>query len=562
MTATTTFYERIFRDSSLNSAGGGSSSSSSSTSDRLLDLSLNLTQYTPSVPFTVNIPNIAYLFSTFDPLNGFPFGKMQHDSIDNSDWDMINSSLPIPTNEDSLPLAEFIHVREYLECLSFRKDSLKVTTHDAVFYAIVSFMLRWTSKALEKFSAYSSLANFIAQERRSSINGTSGSVFKLTISPDIIIPYSLATFRIYRQYFDSLDESLFSAAAAAAVIEPKPKFNLFEILCPKFISELRDLYSALRAHAIGTKPGWSSEELTYLQTYLPPPFQLDEQQQHSDASKRIVIEPVRQYYDQYGNNASIKYITGQACVGKSSLIRHLTKGKYNLISRGDLGGFTAKSHCPLSVSGLYYSLNWALRHKNIIGDRGCFDNNVWRAIQEYVDPRYEDTLVDNLLDFFANWLNIPIINSAREERVIIIIDPYIHNCRERMLRRASDGDLLRARIKNYNIVQIMAYYIGARLFSWPVVCVPYTDTKTGIIDDAAYASIARESELFFEHNHDQCKWLRYAKKNWPQSLTNTQNILSSVGQQQQQQQQQLKFDRPIEAFRVNYKYAKQRSIYK
>lgn len=528
-------YDRVYRKSLFDN-------SFSSQDDCLIDLSSNLSEYSPSVPFTASIPNIAYLFSTFDPLNGFPDGKSQHELINSSDWASIESSLPIPNNETSLPLSEFLHAKEYLECVSFRKETLKVTKHDAVFYAIVSFMLRWTPDMLRKFNAHSPLATFISLERRSS-----GKIFKLTINQDIIIPYSLATFRIYRQYFDYIE----------APPLPRPlKFDLFEILSEEFIKELRNFYSALRAHANGTKAEWSRDEIAYLETYMPPPFvaHLDQ----SDPTKRIIIEPVRRFSDQYGNDACIKYITGLACVGKSSLKRHLTK--YNLLSRGDLGGFSAKSHCPLSVSGLYYSLNWALRHKNIIGDRGCFDNNIWRAIQEYVDPRYEDTLVDDLLNFFANWLNIPIINSAREERVIIIIDPYIHNCRERMLRRALDGDLLRARIKNYNIVQIMAYYIGARLFSWPVVCVPYSDTKAGIIDDAAYAGIAREIEFFFEHNQDHCKWLSYANKNWPQYLTNTQNVLSSASQQQQQQP--LKFTRPIEGFNASYEYAKQRSIYK
>lgn len=520
-------YKRIFRKSSLVASH---LVVNDDDEDLIVALSKVLSQSPSKLSdVAINIPNLSYLFSTFDPLNEYPSGQSRHEPINTKDWELIESTLPL-ANGETIPISEFIHLKQYLNCLSFTKDSFKVQNYDAIFYAIISFMLRWPLKILKKFD--SPLAGFVAQEKKNSAH-----IFKLVVGTGgekTIVPYTLSTFRLYRQFFDSQQQQ-------QQQVQPLPKFDLMAVLNDSFIDELRNFYASLRAHANGTKLNWTSQEIASLEDYRrESPFK-------SEAARRLLfIEPVRRYYDQYGNNCCIKYITGQACVGKSSLVRHLTSGKYNLVSRGDLGGFSAKSHCPLSVSGLYYSLNWALRHKNIIGDRGCFDNNVWRAIQEYVDPRYEGTLVDDLLHFFANWLNVPIINAAREERVVIIIDPYIHHCRRRMLSRAEDGDLLRARIKNYNIVQIMAYYIGARLFSWPVVCVPYVNTATGVIDDAAYSKIAQEIEKFFENK--ECKWVISAAVEYP---GNSSNVLPH-----------LKFNKPVEAFNATFDYAKQRSIYK
>jgi hypothetical protein len=108
---------------------------------------------------------------------------------------------------------------------------------------------------------------------------------------------------------------------------------------------------------------------------------------------------------------------------------------------------------------------------------------------QYCDPRYEDTLVDEILKFVNANFNAPSIAYFVGQKGVIFVDPYPSICEQRMLARGTGGDAYRGRLRGYAITQAIAYYTIARLFGWKVFCVPYDESRQ--FDPKRYQDIAK-----------------------------------------------------------------------
>lgn len=187
---------------------------------------------------------------------------------------------------------------------------------------------------------------------------------------------------------------------------------------------------------------------------------------------------------------TIKYVTGTACCGKTSLLNKLRiKLGWFVPTRSCMGGFSGKCNSPAYVASMHASIDYTLSRFSgcAIGDRGPLDNYLWTFIM----PILEDTLKigDNdpvklsahILRSFVHFLNatqnkLSLAYYANHD-VLIVVDPYSSVVRERMLCRGTDNDVHRAHIPYYSLVQNITYAIVAHVFEYNMMVVPYDPDK-------------------------------------------------------------------------------------
>lgn len=180
--------------------------------------------------------------------------------------------------------------------------------------------------------------------------------------------------------------------------------------------------------------------------------------------------------------STIKYVTGTACVGKSSILKKL-KNDYNwqIFSRGQLGTFAGKAKTSLHVAGLHFALDYVLGKRNVIGDRGTIDNPLWTIIMDVIKltqqnptKRLREKLFYRFFELF-DCFNEPALLELSQQNVFILIDNCVSENKKRMRNRGTGNDLHRSSIKSYVLIQNLAYYVCAKLFPrWKLLCVPYT----------------------------------------------------------------------------------------
>lgn len=195
---------------------------------------------------------------------------------------------------------------------------------------------------------------------------------------------------------------------------------------------------------------------------------------------------------------NIRYVTGHACVGKSTTVLKTLKdlGHWEILSRGDLGTFAGKSKSGSVIAGLHNALTYAFENYNVIGDRGLIDNPLWTFIMENVSRTKQYDLVHEFVSFINSSFNMLSLMEFCRHKAVIILDEKCLANRSRMLHRAEGGDWNRARIKYYTHVQGMCYFMVAKMFNWPIFFVPYKKNSDEI-DREAYMVRAREICRFF-----------------------------------------------------------------
>lgn len=187
--------------------------------------------------------------------------------------------------------------------------------------------------------------------------------------------------------------------------------------------------------------------------------------------------------------SKIKYVTGTACVGKSTLMRRINhECGLKIVKRGYLGGFEAKSHEPGAADGLMLALQNTLSNENTIGDRGMFDNTAWRLIMHLLDYKliitnknkklsYRELDVDGIIKLARNFFGAVYspfsIEELKKHTVLVIIDPYPKWNKIRMYNRGTKGDKHRSTILNYVVAQNIVYYIYAMLLDHFILYAPY-----------------------------------------------------------------------------------------
>lgn len=240
--------------------------------------------------------------------------------------------------------------------------------------------------------------------------------------------------------------------------------------------------------------------------------------------KNIVVDDVYE--------PTIKYITGHACVGKSSFVlKGLRDNGWEIASRNNVGSFSSKEDNPAAVAGLYMALNNVLKHPYVIGDRGHIDNAIWVFIMQYCNPDSQKFLIEHFFDFINSSFNLASLYEFSKHKVTVIIDPNSLANKSRMLARAQNGDLNRARIKYYTQVQGICYALMARICNWQIFYVPYIK-NTQTIDNKLYASITKYITSYYGKPSESPKkdneHLQLCKKTI-NGFANTSDFAKSVG---------------------------------
>lgn len=180
-------------------------------------------------------------------------------------------------------------------------------------------------------------------------------------------------------------------------------------------------------------------------------------------------------------DGSVKFITGHACSGKTSLLRELEQHGWRHYSRGDLGSFAGKAKSAATVATLYGAQQYAQSMPDVLGDRGTLDNLLWEFMMQAMATEHypstngacnADDFIRMLRQFLDSTFNEAAIAAFVAHKALIVVDPFCELNRIRQLRRGEEGDAFRARIPNYSTVQCLGYYAIARLLGYPVI-VPY-----------------------------------------------------------------------------------------
>lgn len=400
------------------------------------------------------------------------------------------------------------HVGQYFQMSDFTKMLLKTTRYDHILYAIVSIMLSWNDDSLNCFAKEYGATNMIAQfiEERNVEEGrfiyhlkSDAILNNLKLDQETIenevdefyrnkshdglidlikthrIPIMLSAIKVIKVWF--LNDSPVELQRLHSLnISPttRSNFNWMDTLSHSFVDHLKQVYKWV------LEDSFDAEKIKLLEEHQTLPYKLE--------SICDDLESIR-------GSSNFKFITGQACCGKTTLLNKFRKNGWKIYSRGALGSFSGKAHDAATIANLHAALQYKLTQPDVIGDRGSIDNPLWTFIMQACDPEKRDNVVIDLLHFINSKFNEPSIAEYISQKGVIFIDPYTKLNSERMLERCAEGDPNRGRIPSYNPVQFISYYAMVRLFGWKCYAVPYTADRK--FDPKGYDKIAEELTKFF-----------------------------------------------------------------
>lgn len=392
---------------------------------------------------SLGIPKNAKIFQNFDPINSleiYPKYSCIFKSVTSVDYH---------------------HVYDYLQAPEMNKRLLSTRKYDHIVYGILAFLLEWETEDLQTFGRefkYEKLTSIIIAER-------ANEDYKYLYSYKGL-PFMKHTFKLLRKYL--VNEKKISPGRSLV-------FNWFFAIDHDFNEHIHDVYNKLITNSI------NGEMIECLEADMKIMYRLDN-----------ICDDV----EKLRGTSTFKFISGQACCGKTSLLNTFRSNGWQIYSRGDCGSFSGKATNPAAVGCLHSALDFMLNRPNVIGDRGYIDNILWVFIMEACDPKKKSAIVNNMFRFFNANFNEPSIANFIAQKGVIFIDPYPEKNIARMLARCMDGDAHRARINLYPIVQFIVYYTAARLFGWKVVCVPY-DSATRQFKPSKYIQIGNMLQQYF-----------------------------------------------------------------
>lgn len=198
----------------------------------------------------------------------------------------------------------------------------------------------------------------------------------------------------------------------------------------------------------------------------------------------------------------LKFITGVACCGKTTLLNALNADGWIIYSRGDLGSFGGKSKSAATIGIMNVTMEYVLRQTDVIGDRGPLDNAIWEFIMNIMSSKqYEDNaeeIVRSLLLFIGTHVNDAAIEALSSHCGVIFLDGDCSQNRQRMIKRGESGDTYRGRLDLYPEMQFIAYYTCALLFKWSIIMVPYN--SDGEFAPDQYTNIAEKIDQIMRVN--------------------------------------------------------------
>lgn len=292
------------------------------------------------------IGRLSRIFKKFDPLN--------------------NTESHPPLSERHLREAterDFYHLDRFLLDKNFIAERvLRSRSDDNLSAAVYSFALKWTKRSLECYASRNSYRRKMpppsrrnsSTDRMLPVDSAEAALRRRRFVDAILYDRSSGEscflhrdgFAYSRSTFRSLARALNSEDSSGPVSEPRRRgFRLTDHLRHDFRDELERLHRAL------------INEESWLLHWRP------------DRIEPIPYELQRRIgrYDKLKRDARVKFVTGQACCGKTSLLNTLRSRGWKVFSRGDLGSFAGKASDPLSVFGLHAAIDWTLRRDNVLG---------------------------------------------------------------------------------------------------------------------------------------------------------------------------------------------------
>lgn len=289
------------------------------------------------------IGRLSRIFLSFDPLNC----GQKHSALNESHFRDASER-------------DFYHLDRYLLDKNFVAEQvLRNRRDDNVSVAVYSFALTWTKRSLERYAARSTYRRAApnhyrmseSRERTIPVDSAEALRRRRRLVDAILYDRSTGSTCFYHPDGFAYSSSTFRSLARALnnedlTAEPRRRsFRLTDHLRHGFRDELDRLHRAL----MNEEPWllhWRPDRVE------PIPY---------DLQRRIGR------YEKLKRDARVKFVTGQACCGKTSLLNTLRSRGWIVFSRGDLGSFAGKANDPLSVFGLHAAIDWTLRRDNVLG---------------------------------------------------------------------------------------------------------------------------------------------------------------------------------------------------
>lgn len=372
-------------------------------------------------------------------------------------------------------LLDYYHITKYFHADIFTKDIFKTRKYDSILNAMVSFLLEWDDESLQHLhNNYGINKKFI--ESLIKYRNLDGGAYIYSFHGRAVCKCAI---KILKSYFDVDDDD-------AAAAKKETIFEWTRCIDPKLIAHFRELERLI----CNNKP-IDMEMRKKLESKMNIPYKLPNIDEN--------LEDVHSY-------GPVKFITGVACAGKTTMLNELRKNNWKIYSRGDIGSFSGKANDPATIASLYAAQNYILSQNDTIGDRSMIDNVVWQFIMEYCNSECFGRVVTDFLQFLNSKFNEPSIMAFIMDRGLIFLDTNFEANAQRMMSRNTDGDSHRSRIRSlandkrslvnsYASTQFLVYYMCARLFGWKVKCVPYDNDNN--YEPKRYYEIYQDIHKYF-----------------------------------------------------------------
>lgn len=297
--------------------------------------------------FRMNVP----FYKEFDTLGdkGIPYlakyFKDHHDKIncphsENTDY------------ERNVDLPEFYHVNSYLTAKEFNFERTNHTNFDHVVDAIFSYMLCFSVLSLELFGKrwpqHSELVSALITFKTDPIQRLQIHVCSNGI------PLLLTAPRLLKRIFVKSCKTVSDDVEINKNELPRRDFNFVDFIRPDFVAHIRSTWKLMHNNLFDAK---SIAELLTRERIIP--YSLP----------NIDIGLLYRIRETTSNESGklVKYITGQACVGKTTLLKKFERNGWRIFSRGKLGTFSGKANSPIDRGNLHAAIDFILRLANVLG---------------------------------------------------------------------------------------------------------------------------------------------------------------------------------------------------
>uniref|UniRef100_A0A0C9PK37 EVC2 protein n=1 Tax=Fopius arisanus TaxID=64838 RepID=A0A0C9PK37_9HYME len=267
------------------------------------------------------------IFSTFDPINDLSKHCANYDGV-------IDESINNTTQDNYRGVV----IVSYMKHPNFNANLLKTRRWDHVVNALITYILSSSISSLMWIKQkYPDCGNFIASvyDEKLAVNNTKTMHKALFIIESLKYEwiYTRTPFKFLSKHFQPSPEETM-----------RNEFHIMDYLELSFIGELQEFHAKLLENNV------DESFACMLESCKPIPHN---------------IQHIIGNYNDICGKSNIRYFTGQACCGKTSLVE-----KINFLakSRGSIGGFSKKADSIASASCLHFSIDFVLRqYENIIG---------------------------------------------------------------------------------------------------------------------------------------------------------------------------------------------------